>query len=58
MAPSLEETDDPSKLRVQWCHGASGIVTSLALASLGRRNVELTELLEAGGELTWRAGHS
>jgi lantibiotic modifying enzyme len=52
--PSLEEAGDPAKLRVQWCHGSPGIVTSLA--SLARGSEELTELLEAGGELTWQAG--
>jgi hypothetical protein len=40
-------------IRVQWCHGAPGIVTSLA----GLPAVpELDELLVAGGELTWAAG--
>jgi Lanthionine synthetase C-like protein len=52
--PSLEEVGNPEKLRVQWCHGAPGIVASLA--SLAPDNEELTALLEAGGELTWRAG--
>jgi hypothetical protein len=37
------------QVRVQWCHGAPGIVTSAA-AYLD------TELLLAGGNLTWRAG--
>jgi hypothetical protein len=35
--------------RVQWCHGAPGIVASLA-------GVVPDELLLPGGELTWRAG--
>jgi Lanthionine synthetase C-like protein len=52
--PSLEEADEPAKFRTQWCHGAPGIVTSLA--SLAPGDEELTALLEAGGELTWRAG--
>ena len=51
-------TDDPSSVtattRTQWCHGAPGIVTSFA--PVARENAELTELLVAGGELTWRAG--
>jgi hypothetical protein len=52
--PQLEppRTDQPT--RTQWCHGAPGIVASLA--SLAPGNDELTELLVAGGELTWRAG--
>lgn len=37
------------KIRVQWCHGAAGIVTSGA-GFLDH------ELLVAGAELTWRAG--
>jgi hypothetical protein len=52
--PSLEQAGDPAKVRVQWCHGAPGIVASLAL--LAREDEEWTELLEAGGELTWQAG--
>jgi lantibiotic modifying enzyme len=52
--PSLEEANKPEKFRVQWCHGAPGIVASLA--SLAPTDDEWTELLEAGGELTWRVG--
>ena len=40
-------------IRVQWCHGAPGIVTSLAGLTAAP---ELDELLVAGGELTWTAG--
>jgi hypothetical protein len=50
--PSLEPSRVPR--RTQWCHGAPGIVASLA--SLAPENDELTELLVAGGELTWLAG--
>jgi len=39
----------PEQIRVQWCHGAPGIV-----AGLGHLMDE--ELALAGGELTWRAG--
>jgi hypothetical protein len=45
---------DPSALRTQWCHGSPGIVTSFAAVST--HDDELTELLVAGGELTWQAG--
>jgi Lanthionine synthetase C-like protein len=41
-------------VRTQWCHGAPGIVASLA--ALAPEDDELTGLLLAGGELTWRAG--
>jgi lantibiotic modifying enzyme len=41
-------------IRTQWCHGAPGIVASLA--TLAPDDAELTELLREGGELTWRAG--
>jgi hypothetical protein len=40
---------DSEKVRVQWCHGAPGIVAALG-------DVMDEELALAGGELTWRAG--
>jgi hypothetical protein len=40
-------------IRTQWCHGAPGVVTSLAALP---REAELDALLTAGGELTWTAG--
>ena len=40
-------------IRVQWCHGAPGLVTSLA--SLPRDDTT-DRLLDAAGELTWNAG--
>jgi hypothetical protein len=40
---------EPREIRVQWCHGAPGMVATLGdLLDL--------ELAVAGGELTWRAG--
>jgi hypothetical protein len=39
----------PEQIRVQWCHGAPGIVAALG-------GVMDEELALAGGELTWRAG--
>ncbi|HKD95414.1 MAG TPA: LanC-like protein [Gaiellaceae bacterium] len=39
----------PERLRVQWCHGAPGIVAGLG-------HVMDEELALAGGELTWQAG--
>jgi hypothetical protein len=41
-------------IRTQWCHGAPGMVTSFG--PIARDDDELTELLVAGGELTWTAG--
>jgi hypothetical protein len=41
-------------IRTQWCHGAPGIVASLARCAPG--DDEHGRLLRAGGELTWRAG--
>ncbi len=41
-------------IRVQWCHGAPGMVASLAGIATG--DAAFSQLLEAGGELTWRAG--
>ena len=40
---------EPEKIRVQWCHGAPGIVAAVG------DSMDL-ELAAAGGELTWRAG--
>lgn len=41
-------------IRVQWCHGAPGMVACLAEIAPG--DDEHERLLVAGGELTWRAG--
>ncbi|HUA07488.1 MAG TPA: LanC-like protein [Solirubrobacteraceae bacterium] len=38
-----------AKMRVQWCHGAPGIVTTLG-------DLMPLDLAIGGGELTWRAG--
>jgi len=40
-------------IRVQWCHGAPGLITSLAALPRGD---EADELLAAAGELVWEAG--
>jgi hypothetical protein len=40
--------------RVQWCHGAPGVVTSLAALAPG--DDAHGALLAAGGELVWQAG--
>ena len=42
------------EIRVQWCHGAPGIVSSLS--RIAPDDDEHERLLLAGGELTWRAG--
>jgi len=49
--PVVAEGLDPrgQGIRVQWCHGSPGIVTSLS-------TVLDEELLVAGGELVWQAG--
>jgi lantibiotic modifying enzyme len=53
--PTLEPPSRPSDgPRTQWCHGAPGMVASLAAIAVGDRR--LTDVLVAGGELTWRAG--
>jgi Lanthionine synthetase C-like protein len=45
--PTLEEP--MSRIRVQWCHGAPGIVATVG-------DLMPLELALAAGELTWRAG--
>jgi lantibiotic modifying enzyme len=45
--------DGRGLIRTQWCHGAPGIVASVAALP---RDDELDSLLLAGGELTWAAG--
>jgi lantibiotic modifying enzyme len=40
--------------RVQWCHGAPGVITSLA--HLDDHDGGLSELLETAGHLIWKAG--
>ena len=42
------------QIRTQWCHGAPGVVASLA--AVATDDDEHERLLLAGGELTWRAG--
>ena len=39
--------------RVQWCHGAPGLITSLATLP---HNDQTDELLLSAGDLTWQAG--
>lgn len=41
-------------IRVQWCHGAPGMITSLATAAVD--DAAFTELLVEGGNLIWEAG--
>jgi hypothetical protein len=50
---SLRSNRDGS-IRTQWCHGAPGVVASLARCAPD--DDEHGRLLGAGGELTWRAG--
>jgi hypothetical protein len=50
---ALDDNGD-GLVRVQWCHGAPGMVTSLA--GIAPDDPEHDRLLRAGGELTWRAG--
>jgi Lanthionine synthetase C-like protein len=45
----LVDANRDGRIRTQWCHGAPGIVATLA-------HVLGEDLAVAGGELTWRAG--
>jgi hypothetical protein len=47
--PVTAATHRSDAIRVQWCHGAPGIVITLG-------DLVPLELARAGGELTWRAG--
>ena len=49
-----ELVQSDGRVRVQWCHGAPGMVA--CLASIAPGDDEHERLLVAGGELTWRAG--
>jgi hypothetical protein len=51
--PALEPRGSRA-IKTQWCHGAPGIVASLA--PITPHDEQFTELLLAGGELIWRAG--
>jgi hypothetical protein len=42
----------PRQMLVQWCHGAPGVIACVA----GLADARLDTLLEAAGELVWRAG--
>jgi hypothetical protein len=53
-AVTSEPMVSKSGIRTQWCHGAPGMVASLARIATG--DPAFSELLTAGGELTWRAG--
>jgi Lanthionine synthetase C-like protein len=48
------EARGPSEIRTQWCHGAPGIVATLG--GMAPDDEAFTQLLVAGGELTWEAG--
>ncbi len=54
--PAVADADTRAShvVRTQWCHGAPGMVASLATVAPGDR--DLGDVLMAGGELTWRAG--
>ena len=50
--PEVPPAHTPPKFVVQWCHGAPGMVTSLARLP----DMRLDELLATAAELTWVAG--
>jgi hypothetical protein len=47
--PTADPGTERREIRMQWCHGAPGIVATLA-------DVMPPELALGGGELTWQAG--
>jgi hypothetical protein len=52
--PAADPGRPGQAIRTQWCHGAPGMVASLA--GIAPDDAHFTDLLVAGGELTWRAG--
>jgi hypothetical protein len=52
--PTVGPLAHRGRIRTQWCHGAPGMVTSLA--SIAATDDAFTALLVEAGELTWRAG--
>ena len=52
--PTVGRLVHNDRIRTQWCHGAPGMVTSLAPVAAG--DAEFTELLAEAGDLVWRAG--
>jgi Lanthionine synthetase C-like protein len=53
-APTVGPLAHRGRIRVQWCHGAPGMVT--ALARVAPDDGAFTDLLLAGGRLIWEAG--
>jgi hypothetical protein len=53
-AVTTEPMMSRSGIRIQWCHGAPGMVASLA--GIACDDPAFSDLLAAGGELTWQAG--
>jgi Lanthionine synthetase C-like protein len=47
--PSVDPPEPLERIRVQWCHGAPGMIATLG-------DLMPSELALAGGELIWRAG--
>jgi lanthionine synthetase-like protein len=52
--PTVGPLAHRGRIRVQWCHGAPGMVT--ALARVAPQDDAFTDLLLAGGRLIWEAG--
>ena len=53
-SPARDLVTRQKDIRMQWCHGAPGMVASLA--EIAPADDEHERLLLAGGELAWRAG--
>ncbi len=52
--PLAGQPDRIRPIRTQWCHGSPGVVATMI--DIAPDDAEFTELLIAGGELTWHAG--
>jgi hypothetical protein len=53
-SPTVGPLAHRGRIRVQWCHGAAGMVA--ALSPVAPNDSAFTDLLVAGGNLVWEAG--
>ncbi|BBM03529.1 LanC-like protein [Microbulbifer sp. GL-2] len=54
----LYDQQPSNKLLIQWCHGAAGVITSMAAIPTRTSTTDnlLEQLMQMGGNLVWKAG--